>query len=428
MPALQPALDRPFAFFGHSMGGLVAFEVARRLREQGQSPVHLFVSASRAPQLVREDRPIHVLPDHEFMDELRRLNGTPEEVLEHGELMGLLLPMIRADFTALETYRHVPGPPLDCPITALGGADDPSVGRTELQAWQRQTRAAFTLHLFPGDHFYLNSAEPAVLALVARALAPVADVPAADADESPGWNPPPATWRLDQDEVHVWRAALDLPAATLAALRGTLAADEQERAGRFHFAHDRDHFTAARGILRALLGRYLDRNPAQLEFSYGPVGKPVLAPAWAADWRFNVSHSGGIALYAFARGREVGVDVERVRPEYPGEPVARRFFSPAEVAALAAVPPDRRREAFFLCWTRKEAYIKATGRGLSQPLERFDVELTPGRPAALLAHRDEPAEAARWSMRNVDPGPGYAGALAVEGHGWRLWRGDWPAA
>ncbi|NJO48502.1 MAG: thioesterase [Leptolyngbyaceae cyanobacterium RM2_2_4] len=154
-PALIPYLDKSFAFFGHSMGALVSFELAHLLRKDfGCSPSHLFVSGRRAPQLPDPDPPIHTLPDAEFIEELRRLNGTPEAVLQHDELMQLLLPTLRADFAVLETYRYTPAPPFDCPITAFGGLQDQDVGSEPLGAWREQTCADFSLHLFPGDHFF----------------------------------------------------------------------------------------------------------------------------------------------------------------------------------------------------------------------------------------------------------------------------------
>jgi 4'-phosphopantetheinyl transferase len=229
---------------------------------------------------------------------------------------------------------------------------------------------------------------------------------------------------LPPGDVHVWRASLDRPEATTDRLFLTLAPDEMRRARRFHFLEDRHHYIAGRGILRALLGAYLGRPPSELSFGYNAFGKPVLAGE--PSLRFNLSHSRGLALYAVAWGREVGVDVEHVRPDFAGEAIARRFFSAPEVAALKAVPIELRVVAFFDCWTRKEAYIKARGKGLAIPLDRFDVALTPGTPAAVLDDRDAPEEKGRWTLQGLAPGPGFAGALAVEGAGWGFWCGQWP--
>lgn len=162
--ALLPNLNKPFALFGHSMGGLVSFELARLLRRKyGLLPVHLFVSGRRAPQVPDLDPPIHALPEPAFLDELRRYNGTPEAVLENKELMQLLLPILRADFAVLETYVYTTEPPLGCPITAFGGLQDCKVSCDHLEAWRNQTSASFSLQMLPGDHFFLNSAQALLL-------------------------------------------------------------------------------------------------------------------------------------------------------------------------------------------------------------------------------------------------------------------------
>jgi 4'-phosphopantetheinyl transferase len=233
--------------------------------------------------------------------------------------------------------------------------------------------------------------------------------------------PPPLT----TDDVHVWRFALDFGAATLERLRETLADDERRRAERFHFDEDRRHFIAGRGGLRCLLAAYLGRQPQEVRFAYGNYGKPRLADEHGGDPRFNLTHSHGLALLALTRGREVGVDVERLRDmERDGEGLAERFFSANESATLRSLPVESRREAFFHCWTRKEAYIKAKGQGLALPLDQFDVALHPD-DATLLATRFDPDDARRWAMRSLLPGEGYVGALVVEGHAWRLWCGEW---
>jgi medium-chain acyl-[acyl-carrier-protein] hydrolase len=168
---ILPWLDRPFAFFGHSMGALVSFELARRLRrDYGREPEHLFVSGRPAPQLPEEDPPIYDLPEPEFVAELERLNGTPREVLAHAELLGLVVPLLRADFAVCQTYAYLPAPPLGCPITAFGGLQDPDVRRETLEAWREQSRAGCALHMLPGDHFFINRAQADVLRIIARKL------------------------------------------------------------------------------------------------------------------------------------------------------------------------------------------------------------------------------------------------------------------
>jgi 4'-phosphopantetheinyl transferase len=241
------------------------------------------------------------------------------------------------------------------------------------------------------------------------------------------WDLPPLTLILGPDEVHVWRAALDQTASCVRSLWQTLAMDERARAERFRFQKDREHFIVARGLLRALLGRYLAMEPSQLRFSYSLHGKPALAWDSGGDGlRFNVSHSHRLALFAISYGRELGIDVERIRAGVASEQTAERFFSPSEVAVLCSLPSHLRTTAFFHCWTRKEAYIKARGEGLSLHLDQFAVSLAPGEPPALLSTQQGPHEAWRWSLQELNPGPGYVAALAVEGHHWKLRCWQWP--
>ena len=164
--AMLPHLDKPFAFFGHSLGAIVSFEVTRQLRRLKQpEPQHLFVSGSGAPQTSRTGRLLHKLPDSKFLKSLGELNGTPREILESNELMQLLLPTLRADFALSETYVYTSEPPLDCPMTAFGGLQDAEVSRRGLEAWRSQTSASFSLQMFAGDHFFLHDAKPLLQSL-----------------------------------------------------------------------------------------------------------------------------------------------------------------------------------------------------------------------------------------------------------------------
>jgi medium-chain acyl-[acyl-carrier-protein] hydrolase len=168
---LRPLLDRPFAFFGHSMGALLAFELTRTLRRQGGPlPGQLLVSAHRGPQLPRTALLGHGLSDTEMLDNVRGLGGTPPDVLAHPELLEMILPIIRADFELVDTYHYQAEPPLPCPILAFGGMTDALVSRTQLEGWREQTEARFSLQMFPGGHFYLQSAEPLFVGVVSRAL------------------------------------------------------------------------------------------------------------------------------------------------------------------------------------------------------------------------------------------------------------------
>ncbi len=240
------------------------------------------------------------------------------------------------------------------------------------------------------------------------------------------WYIPPLNLQLQEHEVHVWRASLAAPEFAIQDLQGILTKEEAERAAHFHFERDRNHWIVARGILRILLSRYLSTDPAQLQFNSNAYGKPFLAfPALSNQLQFNVSHSQDLALYAFAYNRQVGIDVEYKRADVNYEALAKVSFSPNEQASLHSLPYDLKQEAFFNCWTRKEAYIKARGKGFSIPTDIFDVSFLPGEPAALLQNREDRREITRWSLQELEPGTGYAGALAVEGVGWRLHCWQW---
>lgn len=169
--ALLPSLNKPFVFFGHSMGAAVSFELARRLYQNYRlTPLHLYVSGHRAPQIPDPEPPIHNLPEPAFLNELRRYNGTPKEVLDNSELMELLVPILRADFAVLENYLYTPSAPLDCSITAFGGLQDWKVTRENLAAWQQQTNGAFSLQMFPGDHFFVYSSQSLLLQRLCKEL------------------------------------------------------------------------------------------------------------------------------------------------------------------------------------------------------------------------------------------------------------------
>ena len=256
--------------------------------------------------------------------------------------------------------------------------------------------------------------------------------------ENDRWCDTPPRLKLGNDEVHVWRAMLSVAQPVLQSLLSILSLDERAKAERFNFPKDRDRSIAARAVLRLILSRYLDVEPADLQFSYNQFGKPALIGHSGADaLHFNMSHSGELALYAITRGRAIGVDVEHVREDLASEQIAERFFSPNEVAMLRALPVNMRTQGFFNCWTRKEAYIKARGEGLSLPLDRFDVSLTPGEPAALLRIgetdpdvNDEitdngKLQVSRWFLRELSPASSYVAAVAVQGDGWQLKCWQW---
>ena len=225
------------------------------------------------------------------------------------------------------------------------------------------------------------------------------------------------SWALPAGEVHVWRASLEWPDADVRRMRTVLARDEQSRADRFRFERDRSRYIVGRALLRGLLAGYLETAPWKPEFQYGQFRKPMLRDG---PW-FNLSHSGPVALYAFTSTGEIGIDVELDNGDFTRERIAERFFSPAEVSVLRSLPPELQPRAFLTCWTRKEAFIKARGDGLSLALDSFDVTLAPGVPAALMHTAwcsDEPRQ---WRLQDLSHRrAGYIAAVALRGSRWRV--------
>lgn len=238
------------------------------------------------------------------------------------------------------------------------------------------------------------------------------------------WRSPSEKLTLPMDEVHIWRANLHNPNA-LESYYLLLSPDEQERANRFYFPKDRDRYVIARGILRSILSRYMDLPPQDLQFRYSPTGKPFLAYSSDLPLCFNLSHSGQLALYAVAQ-RNVGIDIEQICLERDCEGIAERFFAASEQADLNQLSPELRQQAFFNGWTRKEAFLKATGQGLTISLDQIVVSLMPNAPAQILHTGWEPAEAARWSIQALNVGIEYAAAVVAAGQDWRIitWQFD----
>jgi len=218
---------------------------------------------------------------------------------------------------------------------------------------------------------------------------------------------------LQTAEVHIWAVRILSDGGCIDALYRTLSPDEQQRARSFRFDEHRNDYIAARGLLRAILAGYTGQPAEAIRFQYGPRGKPYLQDPENRRLQFNLSHSEHCAVYAVVQDCELGVDVERIKELADMDSVARRFFSHAEVADLQTVRSELHTLAFYNCWTRKEAYIKAVGSGLSLPLDQFRVSLLPGQPAALLSLKDDADSASRWSVHELRLWHGFVGALAI---------------
>lgn len=236
------------------------------------------------------------------------------------------------------------------------------------------------------------------------------------------WAQPVSDLKLETHHVDIWRIALDLELDSVKRFESTLSADEVERAAKFQFPKDRDRYVIAHGFLRDVLSRYLKDESSHFKFSVNSFGRPSLK---GHDLEFNLTHSADFALVAVTTNHKIGVDVERIRSGISAHVIARQYFSKAEVAELEMVPLELRERAFFVGWTRKEAYIKAQGMGLSLGLDSFDVSITPDQPAILRATRPNPEEAIRWTLLSFPVDSRYEAAVAVDGKDldFRFW--DW---
>lgn len=227
--------------------------------------------------------------------------------------------------------------------------------------------------------------------------------------------PPPLDLELAPNEIHIWHARLDQPQAVSNRLIQLLSKDERSRAGRFHFEQDRTRFIARRGILRTILGTYLDVEPHRLQFYYEKNGKPRLADIFDKERiHFNDSHSAGLAIIAISPSFEIGVDVERVHDIPEMNDIVEKFFTESEKTSFYSLRDGLKQEVFFKWWTRKEAFLKATGDGLFRPLNSFDMSVAPGEPTSLLRIYGDAKAASRWAIQDLKPPPGYAAAFAIK--------------
>lgn len=355
----------PIHLFGHSLGGLIAFELARRV----PTVARLTLAGAAAPGSSHPATHWHDLGDPQLVEKLKSLGGTPTAVLENPELLEIALPSLRADLRLLHSYRPGDGV-LRHPLTAIGGLADPFVPLVDLRGWARTTTATCRVFAVPGGHFLdpridLPATAPGVLQLI-------------DLNQ-----PPDSYWPL-----------LDEP--------------ESARARRFAKPELRDRFVVCHGTLRATLARLTGQSPAKIAIETTASGKPILASNNPEDWRFNLSHSGSWAVLAIVRGQEVGIDIERVRDDIDHAALAHRYFAPAEIACLSGSGKISRQ--FFGFWTGKEAYSKARGLGLNLPLDSYSVTLD---DSDMPCQVDEPGQMA-WTIIGVNAVPGMATAIATE--------------
>jgi 4'-phosphopantetheinyl transferase len=230
------------------------------------------------------------------------------------------------------------------------------------------------------------------------------------------WVRPSPVMHLSKSDVHVWRLSLNAAPSRIRQLIKILSSDEREKAGRFHFDKHRRRYVVTHAMLRIILGRfYLDIEPHKLEFRYGEHGKPYISDHFQGrKLCFNIANSHELALYALTRNDEIGIDVEFQRELTGADDIAARYFSSAEIAAIQSLPGETKQKGFYNCWTRKEAFIKAIGKGLSFPLDKFEVSLVPGESARIISIEGDAVKAKQWTLESLDPGQGYIAALAVQ--------------
>jgi medium-chain acyl-[acyl-carrier-protein] hydrolase len=383
----------PFAFFGHSMGALIAFETFRHLRRSGgPQPLKLFVSGFAAPHLKPVRPPISGLPEAQFRDELRRYGGTPEQVLADEAFMRFLSPLLRRDLGMCETHVHADEARLRVPVVAFGGYDDPVVPWWRLLPWCEQSDAGFSAHFMPGQHFFMKDAAPRICERIAAYL-----------DDGMAGLPLPPPGRR---EVHLWTVRIALDGTEAVKLRPILSGAEQQAADAFVQTADRARYTTTRAALRHLLGRYGNRDPRNIAFGLSGTGKPWCEALWPLD--FNVSHSGTMAVIAITSGCPVGVDVEHIRQGLDTAGIGRQVFTETEIAQLAGVPAEQRGEAFFDLWVRKEARLKCSGDGLAGAPRETHV----GLGSRFHAIPDMFRTAA--NVQSFGLAPDYAAAVATE--------------
>lgn len=388
-PNLTELFDRPAILFGHSVGALVAFEIARLWKSEGRQVVGLIVAGAAGPQHPRTQSSLSSLSDLALRLELARLGGTPAELNGNDELFELFLPTLRADLEILETYTYRVGSRLSIPVMVCGGSTDGWTTIDQLLDWSEVTISECDVRLYVGGHFFVNSQRDRFMGDVRQFM---------------------SQFRLEPADVDLWRLRLDVQNNP-----SILSTSELERADRFLKPEIRNRYITARSALRRILGTYLHFNPKEIAIKTTDFGKPILDPTvHRCPIHFNVSHSGDIGLVAMSARHELGVDVEQIRPQIATAELARRYFSASEVKNLESSSEMDRPCRFFDFWSAKEAYIKARGQGLHIPLDEFDVPLNVDSGPLTVIDRHTPAESGRWHVYPFKVTNGFAAAVCVD--------------
>lgn len=375
-PVIGALGDRPFAFFGHSLGASLAYRLTDWLsRKGGALPFHLFLSARRPPHVPSRVPHIHELSSKEFKEKLAQFGATPQEVLADKAFFDFLTPMLRADFKLAESQDGQRRPPLPVDVTVFAGTEDTETTPCEMDRWKDLTSQSFRSITHEGGHFHLTRRPGEFAAHIGRVVHS-SSLGASRSIHSVSRGLEPVALR--PGEVHIWFCRTDRgeDEAGVGAVLQIMSDEERNRSEQFRFSQDRRRYIVSRGLLRRALSKYADVAPSGWRFVQTEHGRPEIDPALApAALRFNLTHTHGLVACAIAVDAAVGIDAERIRFIEGDLDIAKRYFAKREYESILAQPVSRRAEHFYRIWTLKEAYLKAIGRGLSLPLDAFTIEM-----------------------------------------------------